>query len=152
MDTFTPGTLIVAPFHEQFGGDFKDPYERSLTRGQYGTVFTKLRRMVVVATYGTHYISLPFYTHDGQGLANVAREDEHVSVKDSRYKGKLDPLSRHEPLVIACMKEGAPVWNKRSMVQLTYPLSRNARHPCAIEGRLSSGSTTRLVKLLRQFI
>ena len=54
-----------------------------------GNVYTKIRFQIVIAVHGSHYMSLPLYTHEGKGLQNKSEEAkmEFISIRDHRLPG-----------------------------------------------------------------
>lgn len=81
-DFYQPGLIIRADLHEE---DFKTArpaitatktnnapsctVEVSANRSERN-VHTKERKMIVLACYARHYICIPLYSHEGQGLKN----------------------------------------------------------------------------------
>ena len=94
-DFFRPGLIIRADLHEEGykacrpavtpANSIKAPSgagESSGTRHERA-VHTKERKMIIVACYTRHYICIPLYSHEKQGLKN-----KNVST----YLSPLDPI------------------------------------------------------------
>ncbi|KAL8951526.1 MAG: hypothetical protein Q9222_002497 [Ikaeria aurantiellina] len=177
------GMIIRAPLHEQDskGGAPRSTVsvassiaseatlaEKYTTESRFGPIFTKYRKMIVVAlhqkkkngsdAYGLddgkdNYVAVPLYTHNGKGLVNKAQPDEFVSVKDHRYKE--DPtwhrLSKWEPLVTESIKDGIDLFDRKSTAHLAYPVSRRYALPVVYEGNLRGSSFRILVDLYRRY-
>ncbi|KAL8686813.1 MAG: hypothetical protein Q9224_005330 [Gallowayella concinna] len=163
------GMIIRAPLHEQDSPNARRPgggtssiatnsseatlAEHYKTESKFGTIFTKYRKMIVVALHQDHYVAVPLYTHNGRGLVNKRQPDEFVSVKDHRY-GNEDgfvPLSRWDPLVTESVKEGIDLFDRMSTAHLAYPVSRRYQLPVVLEGCLRRSSYGLLVNLFNRF-
>ncbi|KAL8799183.1 MAG: hypothetical protein Q9182_006083 [Xanthomendoza sp. 2 TL-2023] len=163
------GMIIRAPLHEQDTPNARRPgggtssiatnaseatlAEHYKTESKFGTIFTKYRKMIVVALHQDHYVAIPLYTHNGKGLVNKRQPDEFVSVKDHRY-GNEDgfvPLSRWDPLVTESVKDGIDLFDRKSTAHLAYPVSRRYQLPVVLEGCLRSSSYELLVDLFNRF-
>ncbi|KAI4211199.1 MAG: hypothetical protein LQ351_005997 [Letrouitia transgressa] len=151
---FKIGMIIRAPVHEQ---DFKEGRatsaagseatiaEKYTTESKFGTIFTKYRKMIVVALHQDNYVAIPMYTHNGKGLHNKARPDEFVSVKDHRNKDpKWSKLSEWDPLVTGHINPGIDLFDPKSTAHLAYPVSRKYNLPVVHEGQLRATSLSPL--------
>ena len=114
-DFFQPGLIIRADLHEE---DFKTArltitpaktnnapsgaVEGSANRYERN-VHTKERKMIVLACYERHYICIPLYSHEGQGLKNknvstlspfhpIFVPPLHASVKKNLEQRKLTSI------------------------------------------------------------
>ena len=149
--------IIRAPLHEQdskggqrrggMGSSFATiaseatQAEKYITESRFGNIFTKVRKMIVVALHQDNYVAVPLYTHNGKGLINKAQPDEFVSVKDHRLrKEECKRLSRWDPLVTAYVKEGIDLFDPKSTAHVAYPVSRQYAIPVVVEGELKSSS------------
>ncbi|KAL8675125.1 MAG: hypothetical protein Q9168_000496 [Polycauliona sp. 1 TL-2023] len=112
-DQFRPGMIILAYLHEQ---DFEATSSKSnitvnqnkhRTPSNFGTIFTKHRRMIIIAKYEDHYIAIPIFTHNGNGLDRKNKPDEYVSVKDHRVDDDTPPESKHPSLETQSMVQGS---------------------------------------------
>ena len=100
---FKPGMIIRALTHEQ---DFHDTADGSTmtiadkytTESKFGLIHSKYRKMIVLALYETHYLAIPLYTHNGNGVARKSRPDEYISVRDHRSSGPFTQQTRHGEL------------------------------------------------------
>jgi len=118
---FYPGMIIRAPLYEEDYADGKEAGLPTLVPGSnisaatsisaamshislsnYGYVHSKLRYMVVFATFRYHYMAIPIYTYEGKGLKDKPEDfrNECVSVRDGRLpKATFKKLSNNAPLV-----------------------------------------------------
>ncbi|KAL8675120.1 MAG: hypothetical protein Q9168_000491 [Polycauliona sp. 1 TL-2023] len=162
------GMIIRAPLHEQDSAPARRPgvgggssvataaseatkAEHYKTESRQGTIFTKQRKMIVVALHTDHYITIPLYTHNGRGLVNKRQPEEFVSVKDHRYKEEFVKLSKHDPLVTEMVRDGIDVFDAKSTAHLAYPVSRRYNLPVIHEGHLRSSSLRILVTLYNRY-
>ncbi|KAL8828024.1 MAG: hypothetical protein Q9170_006775 [Blastenia crenularia] len=171
-EDYKPGMIIRAPLHEQDSrGDSRSLgagsnasvasasseatlAEKYTTPSRFGTIFTKYRKMIVVACHQDNYVAIPLYTHNGKGLIHKARPDEFVSVRDHRDKDKSNDkeakdewqrLSKWEPLVTEYVKEGIDIFERKTTAHLAYPVSRRYALPVVNEGWLR-GSSLRVMR------
>ena len=89
-----------------------------------GNVHSKVRPMIVVGLYETHYVALPLYTHGGSGLHQVKNPLEYVSIRDHRSHEFFNKLSEWNPVVTGRMDEDTQLMQLKSTIHLTYPISR----------------------------
>jgi hypothetical protein len=151
-EAYRPGMMIRAPIHEPFLPGAADIHHRAKTYSLYGPVFTKVRKMIVVAVYYSHYTALPLYTHNGNGLQGKSVPDEFVSLKDHRSQAPFTPLSKHSALTTETMVPGVNPMSPMATVHLTYPVSRQYDIPSTPEGQLDEASTKTLIGLYRDSI
>ncbi|KAL8720437.1 MAG: hypothetical protein Q9225_002695 [Loekoesia sp. 1 TL-2023] len=167
-EDYKPGMIIRAPLHEQDSrGDARSLgansntsvasvsseatlAEKYTTPSRFGTIFTKYRKMIVVACHQDNYVAIPLYTHNCRGLVNKARPDEFVSVRDHRYKERegeeeWKQLSKWEPLVTEYVREGIDLFETKTTAHLAYPVSRRYALPVVNEGWLR-GSSLRVMR------
>ncbi|KAL8848034.1 MAG: hypothetical protein Q9221_006939 [Calogaya cf. arnoldii] len=103
------GMIIRAPLHEQDSAVARRPgaggagssvataaseatkAEHYRTESRNGTIFSKQRKMIVVALHTDHYVAIPLYTHNGRGLVNKRQPEEFVSVKVSKISELFFP-------------------------------------------------------------
>ncbi|KAL8766082.1 MAG: hypothetical protein Q9209_007048 [Squamulea sp. 1 TL-2023] len=162
------GMIIRAPLHEQDSAVARRPgtgggssiasntseatkAENYRTESKMGTIFTKQRKMIVVALHTDHYVAIPLYTHNGRGLVNKRTPEEFVSVKDHRYKEEFVKLSKHDPLVTEMIREGINLFDPMSTAHLAYPVSRRYTLPVVHEGHLRNSSLRILVTLYNRY-
>ncbi|KAL8738459.1 MAG: hypothetical protein Q9190_008005 [Brigantiaea leucoxantha] len=164
---FKPGMIIRAPLHEQ---DFKGGKgtsiagsnatavtaaadEKYTTESRFGPIFTKYRKMIVVAMHEDNYVAVPLYTHNGKGLKHKTAPDEFVSIRDHRLQdhhdqhGGWSKLSKWDPLVTEYVRDGIDVFDRMSTAHLAYPVSRKYVLPVVHEGQLRATSLRMLVEL-----
>lgn len=166
-EDYKPGMIIRAPLHEQDSrGDARSLgansnvsvasasseatlAEKYTTPSRFGTIFTKYRKMIVVACHQDNYVAIPLFTHNGRGLVNKTRPDEFVSVRDHRYKERereeWRQLSKWEPLVTEYVREGIDLFETKTTAHLAYPVSRRYGLPVVNEGCLR-GSSLRVMR------
>ena len=113
-------------------------------------IIYKARKMIVVAQFSRHYIALPVFTHNGNGLLWKTNKDDYVSILDHR----LDPVaagfvpqSRHKPLKTCEMDTTVRHISIMSFAQLSFPVSRHYDLKVVLEGRLDKQSTEHLINL-----
>ena len=160
------GMIIRAPLHEQDSAVARRPgggssvatnsseatkAENCKTESRMGTIFTKQRKMIVVALHADHYVAIPLYTHNGRGLINKRQPEEFVSVKDHRDREEFVKLSKHDPLVTEMIREGINLFDPKSTAHLAYPVSRRYQLPVVYEGHLRNSSLRILVSLYNRY-
>lgn len=167
-EDYTPGLIIRAPLHEQdsrgesgthgscssvaSNGSQATLAEKYTTASRFGPIFTKYRKMIVVACHEDNYVAIPLYTHNGKGLVNKARPDEFISVKDHRDKDEdWKRLSTWEPLVTEYVREGIDPYEPKTTAHLAYPVSRSYRLPVVKEGWLEAASAKYMKDLYARF-
>lgn len=154
---YRPGIIIRAALHEEelMGANsvltVNKVTSKSVTPSQLGNIFSTSRKMIVVATFDRHYIAIPLYTHNGQGLLNK-KADEYVSVRDHRDDATdFKALSRHGKLTTEYLHQGIIPYEKRTTAHITYHLSRKYDYPVVYEGYLRDGSVQHLVRLYNMY-
>lgn len=126
--------------------------EKYTTPSRFGPIFTKSRKMIVVACHQDNYVAIPLYTHNGRGLVNKTSPDEFVSVKDHRDQDEeWKQLSRWKPLVTEYVREGIDPYEPKTTAHLAYPVSRNYRLPVVKEGYLRDSSARTIRDLYGKF-
>ena len=149
------GMIIRAVVHDQ---DFNDkpgclatPDEAHSTVSKFGTIYSKMRWMIVVAIYQAHYLTVPLYTHNGTGLSNKSdvAKLEYVSVRDTRHVGEFESLSRHRRLE-ARMISGTTILHRKSVAHLTAPVMRKYGMLIEEQGQLDKYSVDDFVSLWRE--
>ncbi|KAI4097804.1 MAG: hypothetical protein LQ344_000076 [Seirophora lacunosa] len=153
---FKPGMLIRGWLHEQdysatsTGSNLTvmDPC-RSDTR--FGTVCSKYRKMIVLALFEDHYLAIPMFTHNGNGLEFKTNTNEFISVHDHRYKGEHVKQNGHKPLVTEVINRGIDLYDLKCTAHVTYALSRRYDLEIVLEGALTKPSTNRLIELYHKF-
>lgn len=151
---FKVGTILRAALHEEdfngtSGAADVTVASKFVSKSFAGPVFTKIRVMIVVACHRNHYIAVPLFTHNGNGLSrkHPAEKTEYVSVKDHRFKGQLTPQSAHGFLETEFLRPGIYMINPLSAAHITYALPRKHDLPIIIQGFLNKESATNLVQL-----
>ncbi|KAL8736736.1 MAG: hypothetical protein Q9166_000102 [cf. Caloplaca sp. 2 TL-2023] len=148
---YKSGMIIRGILHEQnfvAASSRTEFTDKSYWDSQHGSICTKYRKMIVLATYADHYTAIPLYTHNGKGLIGKKDPDEFVSIVDHREKNPGPRLSSHPPLKTKQMNESAQLLHLKSTAHITYPLSRKYDLPIVHEGCLQEGSLAHLIKLV----
>ncbi|KAI9877659.1 MAG: hypothetical protein M1830_003178 [Pleopsidium flavum] len=146
-ELYKPGMIIRAAVHEQHLDDAIGKTDKNKTESKFGAIHTKIRKMLVIALYQDHYVALPIFTHNGNGLSNKAKPDEFVSVKDHRSKAAFTNLSKHQALVTETVNDGIDLIHPKSTAHLTYPICRKFDLPVVQEGHLEKASIKSLTEL-----
>ncbi len=123
-----------------------------VSRSYAGSVFTKVRIMIVVSCHTSHYIAIPLYSHNGNGLSrkNPDEQMEYVSVKDHRIEGKFIGQSKHGILRTGYHKPGINILDPQSCAHITYSLPRKYDLPVVHQGHLTEQATDQLVQLYKR--
>ncbi|KAL8782994.1 MAG: hypothetical protein Q9213_004951 [Squamulea squamosa] len=153
---FKPGMIIRALIHEQ---DYAASSSRSnitvvdkyRSETRYGPIYTKCRKMIVLALFEDHYTAIPVFTHNGNGLDRKNKPEEFVSIKDHRARDESPPLSLNGQLVTDQMFKGSQLFDVKSTAHVTYALSRKYDLPCIKEGCLTKKSSNHLIKLFNAY-
>ena len=156
-ELFEPGMIIRALCHEQ---DFHVSADRSVmtiadkytTESKFGLIHSKYRKMIVLALYETHYLAIPLYTHNGNGVAHKSKPDEYISVRDHRSSQDFVNQTANGQLVTREINDGIHPLDPKSLAHVTYPLARKYSLPLIVEGYLKDESTKRLWKLFNKFV
>ncbi|KAI4233220.1 MAG: hypothetical protein L6R40_007143 [Gallowayella cf. fulva] len=152
---FRAGMVFRAVLHDQ---DFMATSSHSQvtvadkhrTESIYGPIYTKIRHMIVLALYEDHYIAIPLFTHNGNGLEKKIKKDEFVSVRDFRDMNPISPLSSHRPLQIVAVNPGVEPFDPKSTAHITYPLARKYDLAIIPEGSIHHDSLKLLIHLFNQ--
>ena len=119
------------------------------TRTSLGFVHHKTRYMIVAKLYHTHYVCVPLYTHEGNGLQGKEQyAQEFMSVRHGRIrKSDFNNQSVGRELVT----DGTgPRLDPLSVAWLTHTVSRDYGLNVAKCGSLDADSLTRLLQQLSQ--
>ena len=152
-----PGVIIRAPVHQQdYRGASRDSevtavQDKYVTKSRFGDIFTKFRKMIVVACYENHYVSIPLFTHNGVGLINKKRPEEYISVRDHRNPQKYAALSKNGILVTKYLSSSVNLYEIASTAHITYPVSRTYNLEATPEGELDFESTQDLIALVEKW-
>lgn len=153
---FRPGMIIRGILHEQdyqatSTGSNITITDRYRSDTKFGPICTKYRKMIVLTLFEDHYLAIPLFTHNGNGLAYKTKPDEFVSILDHRAKGDSTQQSCHKPLVTESINNGIDLFDVKSTAHVTYAISRRYDLPIVFEGYLTRPSTNRLVELINKF-
>ena len=161
---FALGTIIRAVVHEE---EFKNrtkptPFTHStgitntgrehVTHGDFGPIYSENRFLIVVNDRPrNHYLAIPVYSHQGNGLARITHREEYVSVADHRHLKNCQQQSAHAPLVTEFLKDDVEELLPTSVAYASYPVSRKYGLPVQHQGRLDEESTKRLVAMYQKW-
>ncbi|KAI4139089.1 MAG: hypothetical protein L6R39_006472 [Caloplaca ligustica] len=154
--SFRPGLIVRGAVHEQdyiatSTGTNLTITDRNRTNSAYGPLCSKHRKMIVLSLYQDHYIAIPLFTHNGNGLTYKSNPDEFVTVRDHRAQVRAPQQSGHEPLETEIMHRGIDLFDPKSTAHVTYTLSRRYELPVVMEGRLTASSLNKLVELFNYY-
>ena len=151
------GDVFRAAVHEQDLSDvpgWNGPVDDNHTFAtNTGAVYSKVRWMIVVAVYRTHYNAIPLYTHNKNGLENKPQEikDEYASVHDTRVRrGVFENQSPKNPVLDASMFAGTTVLHAKTVAHMTAHVQRKFGLYVEEQGRLSKKATQDLVTMYRE--
>ncbi len=154
---FKPGMIVRAAVHEPdlhgtAGGSAMTLADRYTTESRFGTIHSKYRKMIVIALYETHYLAIPLYTHNGNGVAHKSKPDEYISVRDHRSPGPFSIQTVHGELVTDQVNAGIHPYDPNSLAHITYPVARKYDLPLIVEGQLGKRSAKHLWSLYDDFV
>lgn len=147
----TVGKIVRAAVHEPSFDENQPPVnDINSTWTSFGNVYSKVRWMIVVATYENSYLAIPLYTHRGTGLDNKSRAAklEYVSVCDTRHT-EFENLTENQ-LLDAKMNRGTTKLNVKTVAYLVAPVTRKYELLVEEQGCLTKQSTDYLVQLARE--
>lgn len=155
-DLFQVGTIVRCPLHENMGTSRESEVtaaSKFASQSHYGAVFSKMRVMIIIARFQSHYVAVPLYTHNGVGLLRKTADErkEYVSIKDHRIEGQFTAQSNHGYLTTGYIKPGIHVLDPKSTAHVTYCLARRYDLPVVHHGNLSAQATNRLLELYKLF-
>ena len=159
-DKYRPGMLIRAAMHEpdlNQGGASSSNITTATVADTYrtdtrlGPIHTKVRKAIVIALYQDHYLVVPLFTHNGNGLLNKVRPEEFISVRDHRFHGDFKNLSKHGVLDTEHLNAGVKPLHEKSTAHITYLISRKYDLLVVHEGHLTAEATHQLVKLFDMY-
>ena len=143
-ESYGIGDVFWAPLHEE---DFRRGHtygiNSTISRTPNGEfVHSKTRPHIIIALFREHFIAVPVYTHQGNGLHWKQNTDEFVSVCD--MPGTFEKLSDYDALHTEQQRGSL---DPRSVAWLTHPVSRGYDLHVRPEGRLTENSTQYLLYL-----
>ncbi|KAE9377023.1 hypothetical protein N431DRAFT_480150 [Stipitochalara longipes BDJ] len=155
LEAYRPGLVISFPHHVlSYDDDMIETQERTLTNNGHW-VFTKRRKFIVIETHFHHCITIPMFTRQGNGLANVRNPWEYIGVRDSHSEGPPPSESIHPNILV----EKHSDWrgsqshvfhniDPRAHAKWTAPVCFDYNRPCEIEGRVRyEADLKRLIEL-----
>ena len=155
------GIIIRAPLHEEdvdggTGASFPIELRESMMAQTIsesplgGAIHTKCRKFIVVALFDDHYMAVPVYSYNGNGLARKPA-NEYVSVQDHRIEMTI-PQSRHGVLYTSELEEHVAHYEPMSAAHFAFAVPRKYRLPVVYEGKLKDESTKHLLGLFSTFM
>lgn len=126
--------------------------DRYTTESRFGTIHSKYRKMIVIALYETHYLAIPLYTHNGNGVARKPKPDEYISVRDHRSSEPFSKQTVHGELVTDQVNTGIHPYDPNCLAHITYPVARKYDLPVIVEGQLNKRSAKHLWSLYDDFV
>ncbi|KAL8967752.1 MAG: hypothetical protein Q9183_002772 [Haloplaca sp. 2 TL-2023] len=158
-DDYRQGMIIRSNLHEPgYTGKSKisintDADTENKSKSNYGTVYSKSRRMIVISLFEEHYVAIPLYTHNHRGLERKNAPDEYISVIDHRTprRGPPTQLSKHFPLETETLIEGVDRFDPMCTAHITYAIPRRYDNPVIFEGTLKKSSVNALINLYKEF-
>ncbi|KAL8956084.1 MAG: hypothetical protein Q9193_006288 [Seirophora villosa] len=153
---FRPGLIIRGYLHEQdyiatSTGVNLTIADYNRTESRFGTICSKVRKMIVLAMYEDHYLAVPLFTHNGNGLQYKTRPREFVSIRDHRAKEHPPAQNDHPPLETEFIHKGIERFDPLSAAHVTYVLPRRYELSVVMEGRLKVGSLNTLIDLFNYY-
>ena len=150
------GTIVRAPLHEEdySGGNCESypPETRALMKAKTitespvgGVIHTKFRKLIVVALFDDHYLAVPLYSYQGDGLIEK-KADEYISIQDHRAE-TIKPQSRHGLLYTGNLEAHVDHYEPMTSAHFAYPVARKYKLPVVYEGELRADSTKLLLRL-----
>lgn len=151
------GDVFRAAVHEQDLSDvpgWNGPVDDNHTFAtNAGAVYSKVRWMIVVAVYRTHYNAIPLYTHNKNGLENKPEEvkEEYASVHDSRVRrGGFENQSPNNPVLDASMFANTTILHGKTVAHMTAHVQRKFGLYVEEQGRLTKKAAQDLVTMYRE--
>lgn len=158
------GWIIRAPLHEGFvdddvssvGGQSRaSKVSTFLSSTKHGPVISKGRPHIIVAKHIHHYVAIPLYTHQGNGLKrfNNDLKKEYVCIHDARRLKASGPPTNPDQIqngyLIADINAGLDLYKEMSAAHLTHPVARDYRLKVTYEGKLQRAHKEKLLQLVR---
>lgn len=162
QDNLQPGMVVSFPFHKP-DYDISPPasfdVNRTLINSEF-LVHAKLRKIIVFKRYSRHCITVPIFSHGGNGLRSHARDqDVYVGVRDVQSLNPSPSESKHQNFLVRRDEK----WENdersnafhiivdRSHAQWSRPVCIDYDIPCEIQGRIEDeNEVERLIKLFYQ--
>jgi hypothetical protein len=123
-------------------------------------VYSKRRKLIVVARHEYHYVAIPLVTYGGKGLKNKTNKDEHVGIRDTEdteYAQETESkhlnitVVRHEQWRVTNKNDFHGWFPSKGYVWYTFPIAIDYIIPTEIEGEIEDkDEVNRLVELYFQ--
>ncbi|KAL8759013.1 MAG: hypothetical protein Q9184_003752 [Pyrenodesmia sp. 2 TL-2023] len=107
--------------------------------------------MIILVMFEDHYLAVPLFTHNGNGLAYKTRPMEFVSIRDHRVSNHPPAQSDNPPLETEYIHRGIEKFDPMSAAHITYVLPRRYELPVVMEGRLTVPSLNGLIDLFNYY-
>lgn len=150
-DQYDVGWIIRAPLHEEDYQDGADYQSKYISESNYSFVHTKKRIFIVLAKYHYHYLAIPLYTHNDEGLEPKANQDEFVYVHD-KYCVSRQPLNQrkngHLDAAID-LQTRIPLYRPKSAAHLNYIVARHYSLKVEHQGHLTKDSVKKLLDITK---
>jgi hypothetical protein len=88
---YAEGTIFSAVFHKRDFNQSGQIQNNFQTVTALGTIYSKLRKYVVVAAFEDHCIAVPIGTSEGRGLQYTSGKDQYVSIREYDYRASAAP-------------------------------------------------------------
>jgi len=156
------GQIISAPYHVQDWdrrGAASDTSFQSQTL--FGCVYSKRRKLIVIAKYEEHCLTIPIFTFRRTGLRDKNNNcDEFVGVREAADNIHFPSESSHPNLIAVrhpffhrtLNDDGFHVFSPMSYAHITAPFCFRYRNTCTFEGRLEEESVRRLICLYQEYV
>lgn len=151
---YHPGLVFSAPMHSQTDNELVGIDEVNMTATTFGTIYSKYRKMVVLAVSkeGDSCTALPIYSNNGNGLRYKRAKDEWMGIRDKADKNVPPSESRHKLVFAVRDKSYSPAnfISGTSNIHLTEAITHKLRNPVTIEGCLIPGMLPYLCEVVKR--
>jgi hypothetical protein len=152
---YAEGTIFSAVFHEQDFNQSGIIQNNFQTVTSLGTIYSKLRKYVVVAAFDDHCIAIPIGTSEGRGLQNKTLRGQYISIREYDYRASAAPAETGYGILWAeasqeMRRPGVGKWGRmtdQTHVNFTSPVSHFYNRRGTICGALKAESISQLRKL-----
>jgi hypothetical protein len=77
MGDFKPGVILSAPSHTPYFDIPNSRYAETHTKEtDFGKVYSKVRKLIVIARFTDHCLTLPIFTFNGNGFQNKGNKSD----------------------------------------------------------------------------
>ena len=135
INEFKLGHVIVTAMHEAHFEDLSlkladriSRQDRQVSYTRYGPVYSKPRKLVIIARYPEHMLCLPIYTNRQTGLRNKENKEHYMGVRDAQHYGGEKNEAPHGPCLIVqrpllpgIKKDDIAVLSDKAYIHITRP-------------------------------